>query len=287
MTGYGKFSVNSEGKKFIVDVKSLNSKSLNASIKLPPQFKEIESQVRNIVSAKLIRGNIELNLALEQEENKLTNLINRKIVGNFYTEICDISKQLGIEPDQNLILKTVLGMPGVLKNEENEFNELEKLQVLECVGNAVEELNKFRIKEGEILKNDICDKVLKIKSLQSEISKYKNERIILVKEKLKAKIEENIPSEIRDDNRFEQEIIYYLEKFDINEEEIRLANHCNYFQETITEEESGRKLGFIAQEMGREINTLGSKANHSEIQKLVIMMKDELEKVKEQLLNVL
>ena len=287
MTGYGKFSVSFEGKKFIIDIKSLNSKSLNASVKLPQQFKEIESNIRNLISNKLVRGNIDFNLTLEQEDGKQTNLINRKIVGDFYSEICEISKQLGIKTDETTILKTVLGMPGVLKNEENELNEQDKIKVLECAEKAVELLDNFRIKEGEILKKDICEKVLNIKELQSQVSKYKNERIEQVKEKLKQKIEENIPSGIRDDNRFEQEIIYYLEKFDINEEEIRLANHCNYFEETISENEAGRKLGFISQEMGREINTLGSKANHTEIQKIVIKMKDELEKVKEQLLNVL
>ncbi len=287
MTGFGKSVLQFPDKKITAEIKSLNSKNINISIKLPEPLRELELGIKNLISGKLVRGKIELVLTLETIGTATGTRINNEIINSYINEYKKIYSSLDTLPNTDIMLSTIMRFPDVFKPSETVIDNEDKKIVLQAVENAINELDIFRKKEGEILLKDILQKVNKIEELQTEIGKYKDERIEKIKDRIKSKIDASVPPEIRDDNRFEQEIIYYLEKLDINEEEIRLANHCKYFIETVKEESAGKKLGFISQEMGREINTLGSKASHGEIQKNVIMMKDELEKIKEQLLNIL
>lgn len=288
MTGFGKAEVQFASKKFIAEVRSLNGKQLDLSVKLPQAYKEAEMELRSLVSRKLVRGKVDLFISYEESDDGSVVPINRKVFDGYYKQLDELAQTYGINLHQEQLLQTIIRLPDVLKAERKEVTADE----LEAVGRvaemALDNLVEFRIREGKALAGDILSRVDRIESLLLEVPPFEKLRIDRVKKRLIDGLNE-LSNEISvDRNRFEQEIIYYLEKLDITEEKVRLKNHCTYFRETaLLDEPVGRKLGFIAQEMGREINTLGSKANNPDIQRLVVRMKDELEKIKEQTLNVL
>ena len=288
MTGYGKAEALCGDNKFVVEIKSVNGKGAEISLKtqLIPRDKDIE--VRKMLSATLIRGNIDLFASIENTDSVAEKSINGELFLSYYNRLREIAEVVG---DQSLnignVAEAILRIPDVLDSQKKELDQ-EQWQILSyAIEQAIVSIQEFRKTEGEILKKDLIIRVDLILEYLSEIEKYEDERISTVKERLLSRLEE-VASLPVDNNRFEQEVIYYLEKLDITEEKVRLRQHCAYFIDTIENEDTpGKKLGFIAQEMGREINTLGSKANHAEIQRWVVRMKDELEKIKEQVLNIL
>lgn len=285
MTGYGNAKGEVAGKKISIQLKSLNSKQADISIKLPSLFKEFELNFRKLISDALGRGKIEMYLNVEATEEKASHHINKAVFKSYYTQLKDVLSELDEKDTQ--IANMVVQFPEVLKNEEEELADNEQLAIEEVLNEAIIELKNFRKQEGESLFNDLKQHTQAIQSLMLEIASMENERIPIVRERLLKNLEESSQKDKIDTDRFEQELIYYTEKYDISEEKVRLGTHCNYFLEVLNAVPGqGKKLGFICQEMGREINTLGSKANHSGMQKVVVQMKDELEKIKEQVLNV-
>lgn len=286
MTGYGKAECELSQKKVTIEIKSLNSKQMDLNTRISQIFREKDLEIRRELSDKLVRGKVDFILYTESLGEDSATKINSGIVKSYYKQMEKISAELNI-PLNNSILQTILTLPEVVKNEREELDDQEWKAILGKIGEAVESLDKFRMQEGAILKQDLIFNVQSITSLLTDVGQYEEERITRIKEKIFEGLKD-ISIEQVNENRLEQEMIFYLEKMDINEEKVRLLNHCNYFLETIElAEPVGKKLGFIAQEIGREVNTLGSKANHTEMQKLVIQMKDALERIKEQLLNVL
>lgn len=286
MTGFGKATCEVGTKKLTIEIKSLNSKQLDLFSRLPNIYKEKELELRNYVAQKLERGKVEFSISMDSINGAQPNQINKTLVKSYYEEIKSLSQELGVEPPTDW-MKILLKMPDVMKMEAAELEETDWKIIRMAFEEAVDDLIGFRQKEGESLKKVFLQKIENIRNLLVQVEPYEKERV----EKIKTRILENLSSlkqvEI-DKNRFEQEMIYYIEKLDVNEEKNRLRQHLDYFVETMNAEgASGKKLGFIAQEIGREINTLGSKSNHPEMQKIVVMMKDELEQIKEQVLNVL
>jgi len=287
MTGYGKASCEIENKKLTIEVKSLNSKQLDINSRIPGFYKEKEIEIRNLIARKIIRGKIDFNLYAEVTGSDNSSIINTDIVRTYFKQLSEISQELGIDNKQEL-LSIIMRLPETLKTEREQLQDEEWNQLLVGIGQAMDELIAFRNQEGLALEKDITERIDKIEALLIQVGPLESQRLERVKERLRSNLKDLAENDDIDENRFEQELIFYLEKMDINEEKVRLANHLKYFIETMNLDEAvGKKLGFISQEIGREINTLGSKANDSEIQKLVILMKDELEKIKEQLLNVL
>jgi uncharacterized protein (TIGR00255 family) len=287
MTGYGKSVAELKGKKISIEIKSLNSKQLDLNLRLPWLYKEKESEIRNLLSQKLDRGKIDLTINFDVLDNDTIPVINKTVVKNYFNQLKEISGELGINSDDQLF-STIMRLPDALSSEKPELSEDEWRTVKEKLSESVEQLDHYRAEEGKSLEADLIRCTGKILNFLVEIEKFEKGRIEKIREKLNSLLNENISPENIDKNRFEQELIYYLEKLDINEEKVRLKKHCEYFLEKIaTEPPNGKILGFISQEIGREINTIGSKANDASIQKLVVMMKDELEKIKEQSLNVL
>jgi uncharacterized protein (TIGR00255 family) len=287
MTGYGKATCEFGNKQFTIELKSLNSKQLDLITKIPSYYKEKEIGIRNLIASKLERGKVEFSLYYDISGTESKNSLNKDVIQAYYNQLAEISADLEIEKDVS-ILTNILRFPDVLKIEKQEIEEEEWAIVLKTIEETIANLVEFRMQEGGNLENDISNRIYKINNLLSEIELYEKARIEKIKTRLRNNLDEFVGEENIDQNRFEQEMIFYLEKLDITEEKVRLDNHCNYFLETINEETAiGKKLGFISQEIGREINTIGSKANDANIQKLVIRMKDELEKIKEQLMNVL
>ena len=284
MTGFGKSSAVFESRKVSVEIRTLNSKGLDLGMKIQSIYKEIEPLLRKTVSNELTRGKIEFSLYIESEKTENVGLINRDLASLYYQEFKSLSESWGEKPSDYLGL--VLRMPEVLNNEATEIDQKEKDAVLSLGKQACEMVNSFRKKEGQDLRSDFLIRINEIRSLMDEIVPFEQERIEATRERLLKGLSE-FDSEKVDSNRFEQELIFYIEKLDISEEKMRLSNHLNYFEETMEVSNSGKKLGFIAQEMGREINTIGSKCNHSEMQRRVVLMKDSLEKIKEQVLNTL
>ena len=284
MTGFGKSNALFESRKVSIEIRTLNSKGLDLNMKIPPLYKEAEPFLRKLISSKLNRGKIEFSLFIESEKKSDSGLINRELASSYYQEIKSLNESWGEQPVDYLSL--VLRLPEVLNNEINGIEESEIDQLKELTLEACEMVVSFRKKEGLDLQSDFGDRVDEIRNLMAEIVPFEKERIEATRERLLKGLNE-INSEKVDSNRFEQEMIFYIEKLDISEEKMRLANHLSYFEETIALPNSGKKLGFIAQEMGREINTIGSKCNHSEMQRRVVLMKDNLEKIKEQVLNTL
>ncbi len=282
MTGYGKAECSLPDSKITIEIRSLNGKNADISIKSSLIPREKEMEVRQYIAKELQRGNIDLYATLEVNATDKAKHINKEIYNGYLSQI----KELGIECTPDAMLQTILRLPDVIEVKKQEMTD----ESWEAINNAIKEavgaLNGFRDKEGEILYKDVTSRVALIESYVAEVEKHEESRIESVRERIKNRIEE---LEITpDQNRLEQEIIFYIEKLDINEEKVRLRQHCKYFMETIDGEQyPGKKLGFIAQEMGREINTMGSKSNHAEMQKWVVRMKDELEKIKEQCLNIL
>ncbi len=288
MTGFGKATVESGNKKIVIEVKSLNSKQLDLNLRLPNLYKEKEMEIRSMVKDRLERGKVDMNIYFDSAEGEKTVSINRTVVMQYFNQMLEISDQLGIQTDKNELLQTVMRFPDTLQVKAEELADEEWLALQTGIGQALQAIDTFRIQEGKALIKDIGHRIELIQQLAAQVPQFEVKRVETIRQKLAEKIDEWTDVKNIDQNRFEQEIIYYLEKLDITEEKVRLANHCKYFLETVDKEEApGRKIGFIAQEIGREINTMGSKANDHDIQKLVVKMKDELEKIKEQSLNVL
>lgn len=287
MTGYGKSVAEIPGKKITIEIKSLNSKSLDLNIRLPWLYKEKESEIRNIISQLLDRGKIDLTITFDMLDNEIIPVLNKNIVKNYFIQLKEIASELGIDNNEQL-LPAIIRLPDALKTEKIELPESEWLLVSEKITESAMELDKYRAEEGKSLEKDILKSLNSILMLLEDIEKFESDRIPKIREKLKKLLLEYVGSENVDKNRYEQELIYYLEKLDINEEKVRLRKHCEYLQEKISSPPpNGKILGFISQEIGREINTIGSKAYDAAIQKIVVMMKDELEKIKELSLNVL
>ncbi|MCU0472352.1 MAG: YicC family protein [Bacteroidales bacterium] len=287
MTGYGKAIAEFPHKKVTVEVKSLNSKSLDLNTRLPWIYKEKETEIRNLISQKLDRGKIDLAVNFDVLNSEIIPVINKAIVKNYYTQLKEIAGELQINADEQL-LSTIMKLPDALKTEKPELPEEEWMSVREKIIESIDNLDAFRVEEGKSIEADMIRCIGKILKMLEEIEKFEDDRITRIREKLNSALAENVGKDNIDHNRFEQELIFYLEKLDINEEKVRLKKHCEYLLEKIASlPPNGKILGFIAQEIGREINTIGSKANDASMQKLVIMMKDELEKIKEQSLNVL
>ena len=288
MTGFGKTTVEVNNKKIIIEIKSLNSKQFDMNLRMPPLYREKEMEVRALVKEQLDRGKIDMIIYFDNAETGKNGSINRPVVIEYFHQLVEISEQLGMEPDKNGLLQTVMRFPDTLQVKNEELDEEEWQALCDGINQALTAINNFRLQEGQALAKDIRHRVLLIQELASQVPPFEQQRIVSIRQRLQEKINEWTDITNIDQNRLEQEIVYYLEKLDITEEKVRLANHCKYFLETIEKEDApGRKIGFIAQEMGREINTLGSKANDHDIQKLVVLMKDELEKIKEQSLNIL
>lgn len=286
MTGFGKSITEVAGKKINVEIRSLNSKQLDLNFRIPYIYKEKELELRSDVAKQLERGKVDVSIYQEALQDATPVSINKTLAKLYFKELQELSTELNEK--QNL-LPLVLKMPDVMKAEREivELDEAEWSGVKKAVDQAIEAFQKFRSDEGATLEKEFRSRIAIIASLLLEVVSLDGLRITNIKERIKTNLAEAIDKEKIDQNRFEQELIYYIEKLDITEEKLRLKTHLDYFIATMNEPASGRKLGFITQEIGREINTIGSKANDSGIQKLVVQMKDELEKVKEQLLNVL
>lgn len=287
MTGFGKSVTEIPGKKITVEVRSLNSKSLDLNLRIPYIYKEKELELRSEVSKQIERGKIDLTVFTESTQESLPVAINKTLAKTYYKELKGLSEELN-ENSGNL-LALVLKMPEVMKAEKEvtALDEAEWKQVKLSVDKAIEAFQGFRSDEGKILEKEFQTRIGIIATLLEEVLSSDAARIENIRTRIKNNIAELVEKEKIDENRFEQELIYYIEKLDITEEKLRLKTHLDYFTKTMQEPSCGRKLGFISQEIGREINTIGSKANDSTVQKLVVQMKDELEKIKEQLLNVL
>ena len=289
MTGYGKAETEINDKKITVEVRSLNSKQLDLSVKSPAVYRQAEQEVRNLASRSLNRGKVDIFISLENTAGTDTVNINKAAFKEYLTQINGILSENGFGSGEEIkaaLIPVIMRMPEVVKIESEEIPEEETAALVKTAGEALGKLDGFRVQEGAILIADILERVASIEKLKSEVLPFEAVRT----ETIKNRIRENIASlgTPVDENRLEQEMIYYVEKLDITEEKVRLDNHCKYFREVAaSEDNAGRKLGFITQEIGREINTMGSKANNSDIQKIVVRMKDELEKIKEQLLNIL
>jgi len=287
MTGYGKAIAETSQKKITFEIKSLNSKQLDINTKIPWLYKEKEPEIRNIINQKLDRGKIDLTIYFDILEDEVIPVINKSVVRNYYAQLKEIAEELRINLDDQ-ILTTIMKLPDALKTEKPELSQSEWNLVSHDLIESINILDLYRAEEGKSIESDLRKCLSGIISALEQIEKFEPGRITKVREKLIAILEENTGTENIDKNRFEQELIFYLEKYDFNEEKVRLRKHCEYFLETIdSPSPNGKTLSFIAQEMGREINTIGSKANDASIQKLVVMMKDELEKIKEQTLNIL
>jgi uncharacterized protein (TIGR00255 family) len=287
MTGYGKAECLLADKKLTIEIKSLNSKQLDTNTRLPSFYKEKELVIRQLIASELERGKVECSFYYELSSEAAPGIINESVVKAYYAQLYKISGELGLEASLEL-LSTVMRMPDTIRTEKPELQETEWTLVEAALKKALAQVNIFRIQEGESLDKDLRQRVEAISRKLVIVESFEGERIDLVRERIGKHLEELGQKEAVDENRFEQELIYYIEKLDVSEEKVRLANHCSYFMETLEDKgPAGKKLGFISQEMGREINTLGSKANHKELQKLVVEMKDELERIKEQILNVL
>ncbi len=281
MTGFGKAETQFQNKNYILELRSLNSKGLELNTRLPIQFREIEIHLKKIIGESLHRGKVDLSLNLEYIEQSSSKNINLSVVNQYIEQLREIE-----DADRLDLLKIAMRLPDTLKTELNDTEEDEIKTIEGLLEKALINLNKYRVDEGSSLEEDFKKRLIKLKALIDKVIQIDPERKEKIENKLRTSIEE-LQIEI-DENRFEQELIYYIEKYDITEERVRLDSHIEYFTHTMENSSSnGKKLGFIAQEMGREINTIGSKASHAGLQKVVIQMKDELEKIKEQLLNVL
>ncbi len=285
MTGFGKASQELSDKTINIEIRSLNSKSADISLRLSSGLRNYELELRNEISKQLERGKIDLSIFIESKKAEIPVEINIELAKAYHKQLKNLALELN-EPIANA-LQQVLKFPDVLKNERKETDENEWKLIKHCLNSALDELNNFRDIEGLSLKKDFEIRISKINTCLEEIKTLDLIRINAIKNRIKNNIEEVIGKSNLDENRFEQELIYYIEKLDINEEKVRLKTHLDYFIETCNEKSAGRKLNFISQEIGREINTIGSKANDAQIQKLVVLMKDELEKIKEQANNVL
>jgi uncharacterized protein (TIGR00255 family) len=282
MTGFGKATLQLPTKKITIEVKSLNSKGLDLNVRMPSLYREMELGLRNQIASKLERGKVDFSLYIESTAEQTSTRVNVPIVKAYIQQL----REVYVDADETELMKMAMRMPDVLKTEREEIDENEWAQIQTVIDEALQNILNFRNDEGASLETEFNLRIGNIRQYMNEALALDPERVQAIKDRLQiaiAELQVNV-----DENRFEQELIYYLEKLDITEEKVRLTNHLDYFLDTIKgTEANGRKLGFITQEMGREINTMGSKSNHAQMQKLVVQMKDELEKIKEQVLNVL
>ena len=286
MTGFGKSEVSLPTKKITVEVRSLNSKQLDLSVKLPGIYRTYEFDIRSLAATSIVRGKADISVSVETTATQTSATVNKDIFREYLRQVNDALAYSGVDADYDAIVPVVMRMPDVVSTQQESVSEEEHTALMQAVGEALQHFNSFREQEGETLIADLLRRVDNIEEYKKQVEPYEATRT----ETIKNRIRENL-AQLKvdvDTNRLEQEMIFYIEKLDITEEKVRLANHCRYFREVAAAEEAvGRKLGFIAQEMGREINTLGSKANEANMQILVVKMKDELEKIKEQVLNIL
>ena len=286
MTGFGKGEVVCGDKKFRVELRSLNSKQLDLSIKLPGKYRAAEAEVRNIITRELQRGKVDCFITVETAVAETSAHINTEAFKAYAAELRKACGEVSLEVDDSALIQSLLRLPDVVTTEEREVSAEEISAIVEAAKTAAAELNAFRVQEGAILIADLLKRIDLIEQYRHEVEPFESARVDTIKNRIRENIEK-LQLEV-DNNRLEQEMIFYIEKLDITEEKVRLDNHCRYFREVAAEEEApGRKLGFIAQELGREINTMGSKSNEANMQRLVVKMKDELEKIKEQVLNIL
>jgi uncharacterized protein (TIGR00255 family) len=284
MTGFGKSMSDYNSKKVSVEIRALNSKSMDINTRIPSCYKELENELRKLVSAALGRGKVDFSISIDSIGGQSTVSINRALAKTYYNDLKAINEDIGEKAEDYLSI--IMRMPEILNSNKETVVEEEKNWLLGIVADSLANLNAFRRKEGEELEQEYAERINDIRELLKGVSKYEKERTDTIRERMRKAIDE-LQTGTVDENRLEQEMIFYIEKLDVSEEKMRLSNHLNYFEETMATEMSGKKLGFIGQEIGREINTLGSKSNHAEMQKLVIGMKDHLEKIKEQILNTL
>jgi uncharacterized protein (TIGR00255 family) len=286
MTGYGKSSIKLGDKSYIIEIKSLNSKSLDLNFKAVAELRGKEIEIRKLIGSQLIRGKVDLFFQ-EEKANGITGGLNFNLIENYYLQLKKFSDEKNIPLGD--VVPAILRFQDISKAELAELNDDDILALNEGVKEALSNIIQFRKDEGTQLEKDLVDRIRSIEQLKAELQPHEESRMEKLREKLKHDVAVHVQEELMDKNRFEEELIFYLEKMDINEEKVRLDTHCLYFMETLQEDtmEKGKKLGFIAQEIGREINTIGSKANDANMQKIVVQMKDELEKIKEQVLNIL
>lgn len=281
MTGYGKSVIQLPTKKISIEIKSLNSKNLDLNTRMPSLYREKELEIRKLIASKLERGKVDFSLYMEITGEETSTQINKTVVKQYIKQLKEV-----VDGDETEMLKMAIRLPDAVTTERDEIDEDEWSQIAREIDNSLEKIHQYRLDEGKALETDFINRVDNISNLLDKVIAMDPERIEGVRERLQkgiADIKEKV-----DENRFEQELVYYIEKFDITEEKVRLKNHLEYFIKALQSPDSnGKKLGFIGQEMGREINTIGSKSNYAPMQKLVVQMKDELEKIKEQLLNVL
>ncbi|MFC2390955.1 MAG: YicC/YloC family endoribonuclease [Bacteroidota bacterium] len=290
MTGYGRITRVLGDKKISCEIKSLNSKQIDINFKLPANYREYELEYRSLIAKYIVRGKVDVVVAVEEDSLKNRPLINKSVIKAYYEQIKNISNDISIpEPCSDNWFRILLSMPDVYQTDTVSASNEDSAEILSVVKDSLLVFDKFRQQEGNTLESFLKERIKRISLLLTEVDKYEKERVQRIKERILDELKQlTAKSDIIDQNRLEQEMIFYIEKLDISEEKSRLKCHLEYFVNTIdAEQNQGKKLGFISQEMGREINTLGSKSNHSEIQKIVVMMKDELEQIKEQVLNVL
>ena len=287
MTGFGKATLELPDKKIYTEIKTLNSKQFDYIVRVPFIYREKEIEIRNKLSNKLLRGKIDLMIMLESPIPEKKTKLNLSVINDYYSQLNNFAFKYNIDNNTDY-LKIILSMPDTLSTEIPQLDEEEWLKITLSIDEAIDDVDKFRMQEGKILEDDMTKRANAILDALKQIETFENQRIEKIKTKIRENIEEIIVKEKIDENRLEQELIYYIEKLDFTEEKIRLKNHIEYFFETLKEDQPvGKKIGFIIQEMGREINTLGSKAYNADIQKIIIIMKDELEKIKEQSSNIL
>lgn len=290
MTGYGRITRVLGDKKISCEIKSLNSKQVDINFKLPANYREYELEYRSLIAKYIVRGKVDVVVAVEEDSLKNRPLINKSVIKAYYEQIKNISNDISIpEPCSDNWFRILLSMPDVYQTDTVSASNEDSAEILSVVKDSLLAFDKFRQQEGNTLESFLKERIKRISLLLTEVDKYEKERVQRIKERILDELKQlTAKSDIIDQNRLEQEMIFYIEKLDISEEKSRLKCHLEYFVNTIdAEQNQGKKLGFISQEIGREINTLGSKSNHSEIQKIVVMMKDELEQIKEQVLNVL
>jgi uncharacterized protein (TIGR00255 family) len=289
MTGFGRAEFEVNNKKITLEIKSLNSKQIDINTRIPSLYREKEIEIRKELSEKLVRGKIDLTIYLENHGEESNSKINEPILKSYFGHLKKINDDLKLLTD-NSTLHAALRLPDVVKTEYETLDEQEWQVILENIREVIQQINEFRLQEGKALETDISENVKSISDSLQKIGPFESQRIETIKNRLNESLGKSNMNENVDKNRFEQELIYYLDKMDMNEEKVRLENHCSYFLETLnlnSQSSNGKKLAFISQEMGREINTIGSKAYESNIQRVVVEMKDHLERIKEQLLNVL
>lgn len=287
MTGFGKAVVETEKSRYRIEIRTLNSKQLDINLRTPVVFKDKELEMRGLINQELIRGKVDLSISMDQNSAESASVVNESVAMHYFNELKRLSQKLGIQSSDDL-LPAILKLPDVFISPEQTLDTHEWENIVSGLKEALTQVNEFRISEGKNIETDSRVRINIIKSLLTEVEPFELKRTDYIKERIRTNLQSFSNDVQQDMNRLEQEMIYYIEKLDITEEKVRLLKHCDYFLETLKSEEAqGKKLGFISQEIGREINTMGSKANDVNIQKIVVLMKDELEKIKEQLYNIL